>query len=328
MKLVRKITAVAFGAIMMATALPHAAMAQAYPTKPVKVILPFPVGGGADIVMRLVGEKLSVWWGQSVIVDNKPGGNGFIALDAAKRSPADGYTLLVADAANMSSAPHLYKRLPYDPVKDFDPVAPMYATHFFVTVSSDSKWKNLPDLLAAAKEKHGAMTYASSGIGSPMHLGAAMLEGATNTPMTHIPYKELSVAFQDVSKGDVSWAFGSGATTAPMFQGKKIKYLAIAAPERHPNFPDVPTMAQAGGPADFELRVWVGLFGPHGIPQSVVEKINADTARALREPDIQQRLTSLGISVWSGRSNDLKKVMAADSEKFKDIVKKVKISLD
>jgi tripartite-type tricarboxylate transporter receptor subunit TctC len=321
-------TAAAIGLLATAMATSSWAVAQGFPDKPVKLVLPFPVGGGADVVSRVVAEKLSGWWGQSVIVDNKPGASGFIAAEAVKRAPADGYTLLVADAAIMALSPHLYKRLPYDPVKDFDPIAPMYSTHFFVTVPANSPMKNVADLIAAAKAANGSLTYASSGVGSHMHLGGAMLEGLTGTQMTHVPYKELSLAFQDVSRGDVAWAFGSGATTAPLYQSKKIKYLAIAAPQRHPNYPDIPTVSEAGGPPNFELRVWVGLYAPHGTPRNVIEKIQTDTARALGEPDVRQRLTNLGIQLWAGTTDDLKKARAADSETFKGVVTRYKISLD
>lgn len=318
------IWAFAFAAVVILQGAPSA---QTFPAKPVKVILPYPTATGPDTVIRLVGDKVSRWWGQQLVVENRPGGNAFIAMDAAKRSAADGYSLLLADAQIMTLVPHLFKKVPYDPFNDFDPVAPMWSVHFFLTVPVDSPWKNVADLIAAAKAKNGALTYGSSGVGSAMHLGGAMLEGATGAPMTHVPYKDTQQVFVDISRGEVGWAFGTASTTSPMYQAKKVKYLAIAAPQRHPAFRDVPTIVEAGGPP-VELRTWVGLFAPRGTPQPIVERLNADVAKALREADIQERLNSVGFQPWPAPAQDLAKVMTADFQQSGEAVKRLKISLD
>ena len=318
------ICAIAFAA---AVALPGAPNAQTFPAKPVKVILPYPTATGPDTVMRLVGEKLSRWWNQQVLVENRPGGNAFIGMEAAKRSAPDGYSVVLADAQIITLVPHLFKKVPYDSFKDFDPVAPMWSVHFFLAVPVDSPWKSVQDLLAAAKAKQGALTYGSSGVGSAMHLGGAMLEGATGVPMTHVPYKETQQVFIDISRGEVGWAFGTASTTLPFYQGKKVKYLAIAAPERHPSFPDVPTIEEAGGPR-LELRTWVGMFAPRGTPPAIIERLNADVAKALREPDIQQRLNSVGFRPWPAPAQELAQAMKADFQQNADVVRRLKISLD
>src|SRR5919112_1717666 len=168
----------------------EAPSAQQYPTKPVRIITPFPAGSGPDAALRLLGENLTRVWGQQVIVENRPGGNGFIAIEAAKKAPPDGYTLVQMDNSHMAVQPHLYKKIPYDVTKDFEPVGGIFRNYFFVVVPSGSKWQNVKDLVDAAKTKPGDLTYGSWFVGSPGHLGAAMLEALTGTKMNHIPYKE------------------------------------------------------------------------------------------------------------------------------------------
>ena len=315
-------------AVVTAATLSAPAAAQQYPNKPIKIIMPFPTGTGPDTVMRLVAEKLTRYWGHQVIVDNKPGGNGWIALEAAKRSPADGYTLLQVDAAAVALQPHLYKKLPFDPFKDFEPVAPLYTTNYFVVVGADSPWQNIPDFVAAAKAKKGDLAYGSSGVGGQLHMGGAMMETAINAPMTHIPYKETTQIYTSISSGDIAWAFGTGSTVGPLYRAKKVKFLAIAAPQRNPAFPEVPTLAEAGGPANFELRTWVGVFAPTGVPKPILEKINADIAKAMQEPDIRERLETVGFRPWPAMAADLAKAMDFDYKQYGEVVKRVKVSLD
>jgi tripartite-type tricarboxylate transporter receptor subunit TctC len=304
------------------------AAAQTYPVKPVKVILPFPVATGPDTVMRLVGERLTKIWGQQVIIENRPGGNGWIAMEAAKRAPTDGYTLLQADAPPMTTAPSLWKKLPYDPVKDFDPVAGLYRTYYYITVAADSKWNNVADLINAAKAKPGDVAYGSSGVGGNLHIGGAAMENATGVKMTHVPYKDTSQIYVAIGHGDIAWAVGSASTTLPMFKAKKIKYLAITGPKRSAILPDVPTVVEAGGPANYELQTWVALFAPHGTPKAIVSKINADVARVLQEPDLRERLAAMGFEPQIQSPEELQKVIATDSVKYGAIVKTMNISLD
>ena len=200
-----RIAAAALSMAMLATP----ALAQTFPTKPVRTIIPYSAGSGPDTVMRLVGEKLARAWGQQLVVENRPGGNGWIAIAAAKQAPADGYTLLQLDDTHMALQPHIYKQLPHDLARDFAPVTPLYRTYFFIVVPVNSSWKSVTDLVAAAKAKPGALTYGSWGIGSVGHVGAAMLESATGTQMTHVPFKELPQLYSAVANGDVAWAFGT-----------------------------------------------------------------------------------------------------------------------
>jgi tripartite-type tricarboxylate transporter receptor subunit TctC len=317
-----------WSSMFMAAVLPTAAWAQGFPNKPVKIILPFPAGTGPDGVMRLVGDKLGKIWGTSVIIDNRPGGNGWIAVDAAKRSPADGYTFLQVDASYMAIQPHLYKKLPFDPFHDFEPIAPMYRTNYFVVVSADSKWKSVADLAAAAKDAKGQLTYGSSGVGSQLHVNAAILETALGLPMTHIPIKDTPQIYTSIARGDITWAFGTAATVGPLAKAGKVKLLALAAPQRHPSYPDVPTVREAGGPPSVEARTWVALFAPAGVPAPVVERVNADLIRVMAEPDIRERLEAVGFAAWAGSPAQLRKVMDEDYQQFGEVIKSLKISLD
>ncbi|MFZ4286337.1 Bug family tripartite tricarboxylate transporter substrate binding protein [Variovorax sp. HJSM1_2] len=314
--------------LSMAAVLPTAAWSQAFPNKPVKIILPFPAGTGPDGVMRLVGEKLGKLWNTSVIIDNRPGGNGWIAVEAAKRSAPDGYTFLQVDASYMTIQPHLYKKMPFDPFHDFEPVGPMYRTNYFIVVAADSKWKSVADLAAAAKEAKGQLTYGSSGVGSQLHVNAAILETALGLPMNHIPIKDTPQIYVSIARGDIAWAFGTAATVGPLAKSGKVRMLAIAAPQRHPSYPDIPTVRESGGPANVEARTWVALFAPTGVPKPIVDKVNADLVRVMSEADIRERLDAVGFTAWAGSPAQLRKVMDEDYQQFGEVIKSLKISLD
>ncbi len=309
-------------------AVSSASFGQQFPSKPVRVITPFPSAAGPEIVVRLVGEKVTKMWGQPLIVENRPGGNGAIAIEAVKNSPADGYTLTQMDDANMSVQPHLYKKLTYSPAKDFEPVASLFRTYFFVTVPADSPWKNITDLIATAKEKRGALTHGSWFIGSPGHLGMALFEGATGTQMTHVPYKEISQLYTAVGNNEVAWAFGTAASTGPMYRAGKVKYLAVAAPQRISIFPNVPTVLEAGGPANFAVTGWVGLFARRGTPRAAVMRLNADIGRALAEPDVRERLAAFTFEPFSWTPQEMAKQMEADLRRYGEIIARAKISID
>jgi tripartite-type tricarboxylate transporter receptor subunit TctC len=303
------------------------ALAQQYPTKPVKIITPFPSGSGPDSVLRIVGDKLTKAWGQQVLVENRPGGNGFIGIEAAKKGAPDGYTLLEAEDAHFALQPYLYKNIPYS-VKDFEPVATLFRTYFFVVVPANSPFKNMTDLIGAAKAKRGELTYGSWSVGSPGHVGAAMLEAATGTQMTHVPFKEMTQLFAAVGNNDVAWSFGSAASSGPMYRSKKVRYIAVAAPKRVAGFEDVPTVGEAGGPANFEVKAWVAIFTPKGTPQPIIARINESIGKVLSEPDVRERFAGFGFEPFVSSSSDIAKLLEADSKTFGDIVKRAKISVD
>ena len=304
------------------------ATAQSYPVKPVRLITPFGAGAGPEIVARLVGDKLSKYWGQTFIVENRPGGNGVIAVEAVRASAADGYTLVQMDDAHMSVLGHLMSKLPYNTTRDFDPVASLFRTYFFVVVPADSPWSSVADIIAAAKARGGSLSYGSWGIGSPGHIGMAVFESVTGTQMNHVPFKELPQLYQGVANNDVGWAFGTAASTGPMYRAKKVKYVAIAAPQRLAGFNDIPTVAEAGGPKDFEVTGWVGFFAPKGTPGAVINRLNQDVAKALSEPDVRERLATFTFVPTAMTPAEMARQMAIDDRKYAEVVKRAKITLD
>jgi tripartite-type tricarboxylate transporter receptor subunit TctC len=304
------------------------AQAQTFPAKPVRIITPFPAGSGPDAVLRILGDKLQKSWGQSVIVDNRPGANGFIAIEAAKKAAPDGYTLVQMDDAHMSLQSHLYRNIPYDPVKDFVPAASLYRTYFFVAVPAASDVKNMTDLVNAAKAKPGHVTYGSWFVGSPGHVGAAMLEAATGTHMVHVPFKDMGQLYGSVANGDVNWAFGTAASAGPMYKAGKVRFIAVAAPKRVPGYETIPTVSEAGGPPNFEVRAWVALFAPAGTPSAVVAKIQQDVSQALADAELVGKFGAVGFEPYPISHADMRSLMQADSNRYGDVVKRAKISID
>jgi len=304
------------------------AQTPAYPNHSVRAVLPYSVGSGPDAVARMIGEQLSAAWKQPFIVENKPGANGWLAIGEVKRSPADGYSLAFVDNTHMTLQPQLYAKMPFDPATDFTPVAPIYTTNFFIVVSSNSPWRNVADLVEAARRKHGELTFGTWGMGSVAHVGSALFQSKTGTTMTHVPFKELPQLYTAVANGEVDWAFGTAATVQNLYQAKRIKLLALAAPARLALYPEVPTVAEAGGPADFELKTWVAAFAPKHTPPEVVARLNAAFAEALKAPSVRERFQTFGFEPWSADPAGVQHAQEQDAARFASVVKQARISLD
>lgn len=305
-----------------------AAQAQTFPTKPVRIITPFPVGSGPDGVARLVADKLTKTWGQPVTVDNRPGGNGFIAIDAFKRGATDGTDLIQLDSVHLTAYPHLFKKLPYSPTGDFDLLLPLFKTYFFVTAASESKYKNVGDIVADAKANPGKLNYGSWSVGNPVHLGSALFETVTGTEMQHVIYKETNQLYAGVATGELSFALGSSATAGAMYRAGKIKFLAIAAPRRLAAFKDVPTVAEAGGPKDFEVSGWTVIAAPKGLPKALADKINRDITKALAEPDVREKFTTFGYEPFTPTREQFVQYIQAESVRLAAVIQKSKAALD
>ena len=321
-------------AALLAASLPRLAAAQAsapatdWPTRPVRILTPFPAGAGPETVARVVAEKLSKKWGKPVIVENKPGANGFIAIDTFKRGATDGHDLIQLDNAHLVIYPHLFKKLPYDPVKDFDPIAPLFKAYFFVGVSANGKYKTVGDIVADAKAHPGALNYGSWSVGNPVHLGAAQLEAMTQTQMTHVVYKETSMLYTAVANGELNFALGTMATAGPLQRAGKIRFIAITSPKRHPAFPDVPTVVESGGPAGYEATGWTTIAAPRGLPKAVQERIQRDIEAALAEPDIRERYVTFGYDVFPTTKEQYMGFISAESAKYAALIKRFNLSLD
>jgi tripartite-type tricarboxylate transporter receptor subunit TctC len=314
--------------ILIALGMIFTTQAQTFPTKPVRIITPFPVGSGPEGVARLVADKLSRTWGQPVTVENRPGGNGFIAIDAFKRGATDGTDLIQLDNVHLTAYPYLFKKLPYDIKNDFDVLLPLFKTYFFFTVATDSKYKNVADIITDAKGHPGKLNYGSWSVGNPVHLGSALFETVTGTEMQHVIYKETSQLYTGVATGELSFALGSSATAGPLYRAGRLKFIAIAAPNRLAAFKDVPTVAEAGGPKDFEVSGWTAIAAPKGLPKAVADKITADIAKALAEPDVKEKFVSFGYESFTPTRDQFIQYIQAESVKQANVIQKTKASLD
>jgi tripartite-type tricarboxylate transporter receptor subunit TctC len=224
--------------------------------------------------------------------------------------------------------PHLYKARNFDTLKTFEPVVSLFRTPFMVTVATDSKWKSMADLLAAAKAEPGKVSFGSWGIGSPGHLGGEQLEMSTGVEMQHVPYREVSQLYTSVAMGDPAWGFASIPSSQGVYKAGKVRYLAVAAPKRIPQLPDVPTVAESGGPATLDVNSFVVLVAPRGLPEAVRTKVNADVRKALAEPDIKARFETFAFEVMPWSPQDIEAQAAIKSRVYADLVKRKSISLE
>jgi tripartite-type tricarboxylate transporter receptor subunit TctC len=283
-------------AAALALAFATSAMAQAWPSKPLKIIVPYPPGGTSDILARAVGQKLSEEWKQAVIVENKPGATGNIGADFVAKSPADGYTVLLADIGSLAIAPSVVKQLPYDPVKDFAPVVMVaYSPHLLV-VHPSVPAKDAKELIALAKAKPDSMNFAVSGIGGANHLAGIEFAQRAGIKWTYVPYKGGSQALTDMVGGQAQVMFNGALATYPFVRDGKLKALAVSSAKRFPSMGDIPTVAESGMPG-FETGSFQGIVAPAGTPPEVVRKMHATVMQVLATPEMKDRLDKAGAEV-------------------------------
>jgi tripartite-type tricarboxylate transporter receptor subunit TctC len=268
------------------------AFAQAYPNKPVRIIIAFTPGSSTDIIGRAVAAKLQEMWGQPVIAENRAGAGGAIGSAAVLREPADGYTLLANSSAHVSN-PSIYATLPYDTLKDFSNIAPLAGGPNVLIVGPQAGWKTVGDFVAAAKARPGELNFSSAGIGSGTHFNLEKLKLMAGINVTHVPYKGTPEAIGDTIGGRVCCYFAPINAALPHVQGGRAIALGVSSAQRSSLLPDVPTIAEQGVPG-FDYTLWVGLWGQAGLPADLVAKINADVRKALASPDLKERLTKLG----------------------------------
>jgi tripartite-type tricarboxylate transporter receptor subunit TctC len=297
-----------------------AAEAQAYPTKPVRYICPFPAGGGVDIVTRIVGTKLSEIWGQPVIVDNRAGAGGTIGAGVAAKAPPDGYTLLMGGAGTMSIGPALYGKLPYDSIKDFAPIGFIGITPMVLVVHPSVPAKSTGELIAYGKSNPGKIKYASAGVGSILHLTMEMFRTRVGIDIVHVPYKGAAPAVNDLLGGHVLAMIGDVPLLYPPIHATKMRALAVTTTKRSQKLPDVPTVAESGF-ADFEATFWYATFTPAGVPRPIISRISADLTAALNAPEVKQRLSEAGVDIRASTPEQLAAFVRADSIKWAKVVK-------
>ena len=271
------------------------ALAQAYPAKPVKLIVPFPPGGPTDIVGRFVATKLSEALGQQFVVENRAGAGGTVGSEVASQAPADGYTLLYGSTSTLAMAPSLYRKLAYDPRKSFAPISLVSSGPMLVAVNASVPANTLAELIALAKDKPGSLNYASAGNATPPHLAAEMFKSMAGVNLVHVPYKGGGPALQAVTAGEVQILFEGLVTLLPQIKSGRLRALAISAAVRDPALPDVPTSAEAGLPA-FQVNFWSGLVAPAGTPPEVVATLNAALRQVLAGGDAKATLTRFGLA--------------------------------
>ncbi|MFZ2736813.1 MAG: tripartite tricarboxylate transporter substrate binding protein [Burkholderiaceae bacterium] len=303
------------------------AWAQAWPNKPVTIIVPFAAGGGTDIGTRIVAQRLSQLWGQSVLVDNRGGAGGNVGLEIAARAKPDGYTLLTGNVGTQSINPTLYKKLNYNPDTSFVPIGLFAELPFVLAVSTSLAAKNVKELVALAKAEPGKLTYASSGNGGSPHLSAETFKIVTGTQILHIPYKGGGPAMIDLISGNVNMIFVSVLETSAHIKAGKLRALAISSKSRVAALPEVPTLEEAGV-TGAESGSWLGLLAPNETPKAIVDKISQDLQQVLAMADVQQQLMAQGALAKGGTPADFSQLIASDRKRYAKIILDNKLSVD
>ncbi|NUA29676.1 tripartite tricarboxylate transporter substrate binding protein [Cupriavidus basilensis] len=296
----------------------HAAEA-GYPTKTITIIVPASPGGAIDLVARLVGQKMTEAWGQSVVVDNRPGATGIIGTDLVAKSPPDGYMLALV-ASSHAINPSMVKKLPFDTIKSFEPVALTHVVPLMLVVSPSLPVTSVKELIAYGKANPGKLSFASSGSGGAPHFSGELFKSMTGIDMVHIPYKGSTLAHPDLTSGRVSLMFDTVAAIGPQVRGGKVRPLAVTTTKRSSAAPQVPTMAQAGLPG-YETSTWGGVLAPAGTPKAVVDKLNAEINKALASPDVRERLQNAGIEPAGGTPAQFASFLQVEMGKWAKVAK-------
>jgi tripartite-type tricarboxylate transporter receptor subunit TctC len=299
---------------------------EAWPSKTVRMILPFPPGGGTDILGRLIADRLSANLGQPVITENRGGAGGNVGAEAAARSAPDGYTLFMADNGTFVFHTGIYRKLPYDPVKDFIPVGMIVKGYMLLLTPPDGP-KSLAELVAAARAQPGKLNNASNGSGTAHHLAMELLKQRAGIDVVNVPYKGTAAVMQEVMSGRVAMGFADLSAARGQLQSGKVRALAVASKKRLPQLPDVPTFEEAGYP-DFEVTFWQGLAVPAGTPRAIVERLSAELVRTLNNPEVHKRFTDTGMEVGPGTADDMAKVIRQDQAFWVPMIRKLGITVD
>ena len=302
------------------------ALAQPFPAKPIRLVVPFPPGGPTDILGRAIGAKLAESLGQPVIIDNRGGAGGGIGADNVAKSPPDGYSLLLGTTGTHTINPNLYSKLPYDPIRDFVPISLVVKYLNILVVNPNVPARNVAELIALAKQKPGEITFGSAGNGSSNHLTGEMLATLTGVKMQHVPYKGSGPALADVIAGQISFMFDQYSTVGPNIKAGKLRAIGIATRQRHPLLPDVPTIAETI--PGFEVSPWYGLFAPAGTPRDVVNRLNAELTKVMKLPDIHERMTTLGWDPVTNTPEEFSAQIKSELALWADVVKKSGARID
>ena len=304
------------------------AQAAAWPQRPIRLVVPFPPGGSADFLGRLVAEKITVQTGWVVIVENRAGAAGNIGLDAVARAPADGYTFGIGQTANMAINPSLYAKMPFDPLKDLVPIALVASQPMVVTVKTDSPFKSMADLVAAAKKRPDPMRVAFAGNGTVGHLAIELLERRAGIALLNVPYKGAGPAVNDLRAGHVDFYIGNSVSVLGQVKGGSLRALAVTSPARLPALANVPTVAESGFP-DFDAQTWSGVVAPVGVPPAILERMYGEISKVLARPDVLEKFANEGSTAATGRtSKQFAELIAKEHKSWGDVVRQANIQLD
>ena len=302
-----------------------AALAQAYPNKPIKLIVPFAPGGFTDVVARILGQKLSISLGQPFVIENKAGAGSTIGTDFVAKATPDGYTLVMVSTTHVIS-PAIYAKLPYDPIKSFTPVSKLVDSAYVLMVNPKVPVNSVADYIALAKAQPDKIHYASSGNGSSQHLMGGMFAAMTGTKLIHVPYKGSSGAASDLVAGVVESSFAGVPNAMAQVPAGRLKALAVTTAKRIPQLPDVPTMQEAGVPG-YEASVWLGLLAPAGTPKEIVARLNAEIAKVMSAPDTKKELYAAGVESDISSPDALGALMSREMERWGKVIKDAGISM-
>ena len=316
--------AIILGLAALTVAAPAAA--QTYPSKPIRIVIPFPPGGSNDLVARMVGDKLRASMGQPMVAENRPGGNNIIATEIVAKSAPDGHTLLMASTQHGFN-PSLFAKLPYDTLRDFAPVGLATSVYFALTVHPSVPATSVKQFIAVARARPGALTYASAGSGSPHRLAMELLKSMARVELTHIPYKGAGQLVPALIAGEVTSVIGAINSLLPHVQSGRLRVLAMAGDRRTPLLPDVPTIAEAALPG-FALENWSGILAPAGTPRPVVDRLNAEIVKALRDPEVRDRLIPQGIELIPSTPEEFQEALKTHAAKWDKVIKSAKIKID
>jgi len=322
-----KLAVPAFFAAALATMPAGNALAQAWPAKPIRLIVPFPAGGGTDIIAREVANRLTLNTRWTFVVENRPGSGGNLGVDAAAKSAPDGYTLVLGQTSNLAINPTLYSKLPYDPLRDLTPVSLVGSSPMMMVVAADSPYKTLADLAAAAKAKPGAINYATSGNGTVAHLATELFQRESGVKLTHIPYKGATQGINDVIGGAVQVYVSSVPTLLGHVKSGKLRPLAVTSAKRVDDLPQTPTVAESGYKG-FEAATWFGLLGPARLPAEIVTQLNAEVAKALASPELKKKMDDQGVDVTPSTPAQFATLIQGDMAKWGRVVKESGAKID
>ncbi len=296
------------------------ALAQDWPTKPIRMIVPFPPGGGTDIISRVIANKLGESLKQVIVVENKPGAGGNIGIDLTAKASPDGYTIVMGQTSNLAINATLYPKLPYDPVKDLVPVALVADAPLALVVRANSPFRTLGDALAAARAKPGELSFASPGNGTVAHLTGELMQKAAAIKLLHVPYKGSAPALTDLLGGQIDLFMASVPTALGQIKGGKIRALAVSSAKRAPNLPDVPTIGEAGLQG-FDATTWWGILAPAGTPPAIIARLNKDINAALATPEVREKIAIEGGGALGGDTETFARILKSDLDRWSEIVK-------